>query len=265
MDAEMFVCCPICRQPVAFSVEFAGNDVICPSCHNKFEMPTDTARPVAPPKVVTQSTAKAAPLVRVTATPRKLRTQSPFQSMFDVFYETRPCKYCRNKVASNAKFCPKCGGRNPYPIYAKEVLGGCLVLIGGLASLAIVVAVIGAITPSSEELTTATPKKETRETQTESRTRTPSNHWTVGGTLHGATLKEWREASYSNRLATAADIVAATASNRRISIHSTESLRRHAEELEKCISATAATSHPAIDNQLTKEVAAACIILIDNQ
>ena len=42
--------------------------------------------------------------------------------------DTRPCKYCENPVARNAKRCPKCGGKSPFPVKPGEVLGGLLVL-----------------------------------------------------------------------------------------------------------------------------------------
>jgi hypothetical protein len=38
---------------------------------------------------------------------------------------TRPCKYCGHQVAMNAKTCPGCGGKDPYPLAAKEWLLGC--------------------------------------------------------------------------------------------------------------------------------------------
>src|SRR5688572_29710938 len=40
---------------------------------------------------------------------------------------TRPCKYCENPVAINARRCPKCGGKKPYPHTPLEVLAGGVV------------------------------------------------------------------------------------------------------------------------------------------
>lgn len=43
---------------------------------------------------------------------------------------TRPCKYCENPVAINAKTCPKCGGKTPYPLKFGEVIAGPVILCG---------------------------------------------------------------------------------------------------------------------------------------
>jgi truncated hemoglobin YjbI len=42
---------------------------------------------------------------------------------------TRPCKYCSNPVAWNAKRCPKCGGKRPYPIKTSETLVAVIVFV----------------------------------------------------------------------------------------------------------------------------------------
>ena len=41
---------------------------------------------------------------------------------------TRPCKYCDNPVARNAKRCPKCGGKHPFPVKPGEMLGGLIIV-----------------------------------------------------------------------------------------------------------------------------------------
>lgn len=52
--------------------------------------------------------------------------------------------------------------------------------------------------------------KETKEAlQRSFMQQTSPRKWYEGGTLHKSTMKEWNQASYSNKLATAADIVLA--------------------------------------------------------
>lgn len=43
--------------------------------------------------------------------------------------KARPCKYCENPVASNAKRCPKCDGKSPYPVKASEYFLGFAILL----------------------------------------------------------------------------------------------------------------------------------------
>ena len=45
---------------------------------------------------------------------------------------------------------------------------------------------------------------------TQRKTSNLSTHWYSGGNLHNATVAEWRDASYSNKLATAGDWLAST-------------------------------------------------------
>ena len=51
---------------------------------------------------------------------------------------TRPCKFCGNPVAANAKSCPMCGGKSPYPVSMKEGLIG----VGGLFLLVFTCALV---------------------------------------------------------------------------------------------------------------------------
>jgi len=79
--------------------------------------------------------------------------------------------------------------------------------------------------------------------------------WYEGGTLHRATMAEWRRATSANRLATAADMalkaprVAATVK----SSGTMSTLRPYATALEACVSEQAVGR--------VAELAAACIIL----
>ncbi len=76
-----------------------------------------------------------------------------------------------------------------------------------------------------------------------------SSEWYEGGNLHQATVKTWRQSSYSNRLATSADwFVSITklhnpSLKRKIDNLSTSeylvALKQFAVQLEKCVSDTA--------------------------
>jgi len=43
---------------------------------------------------------------------------------------TKPCKYCENPVAPNARKCPSCGGKHPYPTSPAAVVLTLIVIIG---------------------------------------------------------------------------------------------------------------------------------------
>ena len=65
--------------------------------------------------------------------------------------------------------------------------------------------------------------------------------WIDGGTLHNASLDEWREAGMRNRLATAADFVASLMHDTYVADmvsagdHDLRELRRVAREMRTCI------------------------------
>lgn len=79
--------------------------------------------------------------------------------------------------------------------------------------------------------------------------------WYSGGTLHGASGKEWKVAPAQNRLATAADFVAKV-----VKPTSMDDLREKSEELQICISE--AVADPSGDGQEVSAIAAACVILM---
>ncbi len=88
-------------------------------------------------------------------------------------------------------------------------------------------------------------------------------NWYDGGTLHKKTVKDWRVATYENRLATAADFVTATSKSRGISFASMDQVKDHAVALEREISAAGEGGYA--DNQPVSQVAAACLVLMGKQ
>lgn len=76
--------------------------------------------------------------------------------------------------------------------------------------------------------------------------------WHAGGTLHRATVPQWRTAASSDRLATSADLAARILRRR-----SPADLREQAEELMMCISTLAAVVPP---EHTVDELAASCAV-----
>ncbi len=79
--------------------------------------------------------------------------------------------------------------------------------------------------------------------------------WYEGGDLHQASsIGQWRAATYENKLATSADMVANLKQ-----FSSLEAMKSAAEELRQCVSKAA---EGAQSEQRVSEVAAACAILL---
>ncbi len=94
----------------------------------------------------------------------------------------------------------------------------------------------------------------------------PRQEWYSGGTLHKATIREWKAASYRNRLATCADFVSGTMLNRGmkakdIDISEGGRVWRSATDLETCISGGTAGLE-VTDTMSVAELAAACMVLM---
>ncbi len=77
--------------------------------------------------------------------------------------------------------------------------------------------------------------------------------WFSGGTLHRSIVREWRDASYRNRLATAADFIAAT---QNVDYGNLQKFKSMAVDLETCIST--AVSGGDVDRSLVTSVSAMC-------
>jgi hypothetical protein len=89
--------------------------------------------------------------------------------------------------------------------------------------------------------------------------------WHSGGTLHAANGVEWQQADASNRLATAADMVAAVVKEGGTNITSStvEDVRPYAEQLAACI--TAATQTRAAATLPVQDIAALCVVSLQWQ
>lgn len=94
----------------------------------------------------------------------------------------------------------------------------------------------------------------------------PGQEWYSGGTLHKATIGEWKAASYQNRLATCSDFIAGTLLDRgmkakNMDISEGGLVWRWATELEICIS-KGTSGHALTDHQGVAGIAALCLILM---
>lgn len=86
--------------------------------------------------------------------------------------------------------------------------------------------------------------------------------WYQGGTLHRASVNEWNNASYSNKLATASDW-ASTRPTIKAKVRNSgdiDTLRPYATELVECIDNAAAGK--GYSNMRVSELAASCMILM---
>ena len=87
--------------------------------------------------------------------------------------------------------------------------------------------------------------------------------WYEGGTLHGATIAEWKRATAANQLATCADFLAAAhmEGKLKLPISDVESIRPYANELVTCINA-ATKGHSEADHQSVSDIAAMGALLM---
>jgi len=84
------------------------------------------------------------------------------------------------------------------------------------------------------------------------------DEWYAGGTLHKATISEWKAATDKNKLATCADFVLSQNKGMDFNV-----LKIKANALVTCID-EAVGGHSTVDNEKVSKIAAQCMILLDN-
>jgi hypothetical protein len=91
-----------------------------------------------------------------------------------------------------------------------------------------------------------------------------SKNWYEGGTLHYATVAEWKNASYVNKLATAADWAASSPKGKELfkATGDVNSLKPYALSIISCVNE--ATAGEGTENMKIAEIAASCLILMGN-
>ena len=138
-------------------------------------------------------------------------------------------------VAASAPTCPNCGVRKPGRQGVSAGVG-CLIIV---VALAIISGIISMFDSTSSDL---------RQEPVQSRA------WYSGGTLHRATVADWRAASDRNRLATAADFATTI-----LQPNSVEEIAGPAREMESCIT-LAVDSAPG--TMRVSEIGAVCAVLM---
>ena len=91
-----------------------------------------------------------------------------------------------------------------------------------------------------------------------------TQEWYEMGTLHGSTIKEWKQSTYENKIATSADWVLAGSKSIKSKIMNSgniDNLKPYSKELVICIDG-ATKDHTNWDNSNTTEVAASCMALM---
>ncbi|XAG86215.1 hypothetical protein MRM63_13570 [bacterium 19MO03SA05] len=105
------------------------------------------------------------------------------------------CKSCKETVQKDAKKCPHCGEKYPTVSNAKGCLGAIVFIF-----------ILSAIMVSCSEDTP--PKKVTPTTESSQQTTTKTTEWYEGTSIQNKTLSEWANASYKEKLVTAANVYA---------------------------------------------------------
>ncbi|MHC1778464.1 MAG: zinc ribbon domain-containing protein [Lentimicrobium sp.] len=149
------------------------------------------------------------------------------------------CPECGMLVSERASNCPHCG-------YKNKKSGGCGSTILIFILVIIVVYFIDLATRDNSNRTT-TPYKSTEQ------------KWYEGGTLHKATIAEWRTATTTNKLATCSDFVAKIRQDKGIAFDESE-IKKESYDLMNCIDA--AIIDVDVDNWKVSEMAATCLVLL---
>ena len=100
-------------------------------------------------------------------------------------------------------------------------------------------------------------------TNSENINKINSKEWYEGGTLHAATIAEWQDASYENKLATCGDWMAKLCgpkSNNINKIQSLNELKEKSNEIVICVDG-ATRGIDNLDNQKISEIALSCMML----
>lgn len=105
------------------------------------------------------------------------------------------CKSCKETVQKDAKKCPHCGEKYPTVSNAKGCLGAIIFIF-----------ILSAIMVSCSEDTPS--QQNTSTTQPSQQTVTKTTEWYEGTSIQNKTLSEWANASYNEKLVTAANVYA---------------------------------------------------------
>lgn len=173
------------------------------------------------------------------------------------------CRECLGSISVHAVTCPHCGVSHPMaepaspartvPIAraksSKGRIGVGLLVVGGAACLLLFAGI------SRKQRPNAAHVRDSATTAARPVGKPDSTAWYVGGSLHRATITQWRAAAYRNQLATAADFVASGRG-----VRASETLPQ-AIELVTCIDRTVLYGKD-VDAKPVAEIAALCVPMI---
>lgn len=259
---EATFACPHCVEAIPLDGEFAGKSILCPHCRQQVIMP-------APPPIRSQASADLSPSLLGTlaglvdpapavSRDAKNAEEKKWPNYKDALH---PCPTCGFEIAYNAKTCPKCAriisemdrAKWRWACMPESAKGATLITLACLVLFAVFVSVVSSSTSSPDRRAIAAGGN----SEFDSATGTySSKEWYEGGTLHDKTVREWRAATYENRLATCADFVMVSGDH----ISHPPDLKHRSRQLEACISS--AVRGGEFDYKEVSEFAASCAILL---
>ncbi|MCI5166040.1 MAG: hypothetical protein D3903_08060 [Candidatus Electrothrix sp. GM3_4] len=184
------------------------------------------------------------------------------------------CKDCGKEISKRAESCPGCGA-SPRRKKQRSGCGGCLVLCFlGFIFFAFIFGrmlqpfdrkTVPSPAPPANNNTVALPENPVISDSPS--VQINPNHftgkWYEGGTLHGASIARWNNASYSDKLATCADMAISRSWIMKKVQQSgdMDTLKPYANELMTCINTASDDPKPEYEHMKISEIAAMCIIL----
>jgi RNA polymerase subunit RPABC4/transcription elongation factor Spt4 len=163
------------------------------------------------------------------------------------------CPKCERTVSQDALYCPSCG----YKLKSNKsnaVWIGLFLIIFALGSVILMISnqTTQSTQPPANQSPQSTAKQATQPSSIEKK-------WYEGGTLHRATIADWRLATDENKLATCSDFIALTRKEKGKAYNETEILAE-SYALKKCIDE--ANKGVDISNWKVVDIAAPCLILL---
>lgn len=150
------------------------------------------------------------------------------------------CPECGMLVSQKASNCPHCG-------YKNKKSGGCGSTILVIFLVIIALFIIDSVIRDNSN-------------RTNNSYKSTEKMWYEGGTLHNATIAEWRTATTANKLATCSDFVAKIRKDKGIAFDESE-IKKESYDLMSCIDAAIVDVN--VDNWKVSEMAATCLVLLN--
>jgi len=158
------------------------------------------------------------------------------------------CPKCNKAISQNISHCPYCG----YTIKQKDEKYGNMVAIG----LGVVLIIFAVVIFTQNKSETNSKSKNNSENPTNFQEKVEKK-WYEGGTLHKATMSEWKDASDENKIATCSDFVAKIRLDSGVAYDENEILTE-SYALKRCIDAT--QNEKNMSSWKVAEVAAVCLV-----